>query len=69
MAELRASGSLCPLKHVSGGAFVIGCFEHESETGTTAAIVMNYEVNYNLFADIEFTVATTEVRTRTHATL
>ena len=41
----------------SGGAFVIGCFEHENEKGTTAAIVMNYEVIYNLFATIEFTAA------------
>lgn len=57
MQELHASG-LCPLKNVSGGAIVVGCFVHESERGTQAAILMNYEVMYNLFATIEFSDAT-----------
>ena len=44
MTALQAAGSSCPLKSVTGGAYVVGCFEHENEKGTTAAIVMNYEV-------------------------
>lgn len=44
LAALQAAGSSCPLKGVTGGAYVVGCFEHETEKGTTAAIVMNYEV-------------------------
>jgi hypothetical protein len=51
-AELGAEG--CPLKNVTGGAFVVGCFEHETEEGTTAAVVMNYEDKYNLFATLVF---------------
>jgi hypothetical protein len=30
LASLHTSGH-CPLKNVSGGAFVVGCFAHESE--------------------------------------
>jgi hypothetical protein len=44
LTALQAAGSSCPLKSVTGGAYVVGCFEHENEKGTTAAIVMNYEV-------------------------
>ena len=63
MAELHGSG-LCPLKDVSGGAFIVGCFTHEHENRTQAAILVNYEVTYNMFATIEFTdaVAATSAR-------
>ena len=33
VSELHAAG-ICPLKHVSGGAFVLGCFSHQTETST-----------------------------------
>ena len=56
LTTLAAKG--CPIHNISGGAFVVGCFEHEDDPSTKAVLIMNYEVLYNLFATIELVVPT-----------
>jgi hypothetical protein len=52
---LRQSlNAIGPIKNITGGAFVVGCFVHAEDPNTKAVMIMNYEVLYNLFATVEF---------------
>ena len=44
LEELTEDG--CPVVNVTGGSFVVGCFEHEQDARIKGVMIMNYEVLY-----------------------
>lgn len=51
----------CPLKNVTGGALVVGCFEFAAHPEDTAVLVMNYEAAFNVWATLDFEPGVMEV--------